>query len=80
MWRWDVSHHLSFQLVVAVDQLLMWLLRCPGKALQSHALLALMPYWFCFFVFVWLPLFTWTSPQPLDDLPGCARGASPTLV
>ena len=27
MWRWDVSHHLSFQLLVAVDQLLMLSLR-----------------------------------------------------
>ena len=34
MWRWDVSHHVSFQLLVAVDQLLMlslrgWILALP---------------------------------------------------
>ena len=27
MWRWDVSHHLSFELLVAMDQLLMLSLR-----------------------------------------------------
>ena len=40
MWRWDVSHHLSFQVLVAVDQLLMlrsWLHTLPPATVTCFA-------------------------------------------